>query len=60
MNLVMVDISDIPGVGLEESVTLIGKYGEENISADLLAEWANTVNYEILSRINERIPRLIV
>ena len=60
MNLMMVDISDIPGVKLEEPVTLIGKNGEEIISADLLADWANTVNYEILSRINEKIPRLII
>jgi len=60
MNLMMVDISDISGVKLEEPVTLIGKNGAESISADLLAEWANTVNYEILSRINEKIPRIVI
>ena len=31
----------------------------ESSTADLLAEWANTVNYEILSRINEKIPRIV-
>ena len=60
MNLMMVDISDIPGIKLEEPATLIGENGEEAISADLLADWANTVNYEILSRINEKIPRIVV
>ena len=60
MNLMMVDISDIPGVKLEDSVTLMGNSGEEKITADQLAGWAGTVNYEILSRINSNIPRVIV
>ncbi len=60
MNLMMVDISDIPGVKLEEPVTLIGKNDKESISAELLAGLANTVNYEIVSRINENIPRIII
>ncbi len=60
MNLMMVDISDIPGVKLEEPVTLIGKGGKELISAESLAGLANTVNYEIVSRINENIPKIIV
>ncbi len=60
MNLMMVDISDIPGVKLEEPVTLIGRNDKESISAELLAGLANTVNYEIVSRINEKIPRIIV
>ncbi len=59
MNLMMVDISDIPDVKLEERVTLIGKDGSETVSANQLADWSNTVNYEILSRINEKIPRII-
>ena len=41
-------------------VTLIGKSDEESISAELLAGLANTVNYEIVSRINENIPKIIV
>jgi len=60
MNLMMVDITDIPGIKLEDPVTLIGKSDEESISAELLAGLANTVNYEIVSRINENIPKIIV
>jgi len=60
MNLMMVDITDIKGVRLEEEVVLLGKSGSERISADQLALWAGTVNYEIISRINENIPRVII
>lgn len=60
MNLMMVDITDIDGVKLEEEVVLLGENGREKITADQMASWAGTVNYEILSRINGDIPRIIV
>lgn len=60
MNLMMVDITDIDGVKLEEEVVLLGENDQEKITADQMASWAGTVNYEILSRINGDIPRIIV
>lgn len=60
MNITMVDVTDIEGVKLEDEVVLIGRDGEEAISAELFAAWADTINYEVTTRINERIPRLVV
>jgi alanine racemase len=60
MNLMMVDVTDIPGVKLEDEVTLLGRDGKENLTADQMAAWAQTVNYEIVSRISSQIPRKIV
>lgn len=60
MNLMMVDITDIPGVALEDEVVLLGKQGRNRITADELAEKCDTINYEIVARINPDIPRLIV
>jgi alanine racemase len=60
MNLMMVDITDIKGVRLEEPVVLLGSEKSERVSADQIAAWANTVNYEVISRINSNIPRIIV
>lgn len=60
MNLMMVDITDIPGVRLEEPVTLIGKSATENLTAEQLAGWASTINYEILAGLSPSIPRLIL
>jgi alanine racemase len=60
MNMMMVDITDIPGVRREDPVLLLGHDGREKISADFLANLANTVNYEIVSRLNNKTPRIIV
>lgn len=60
MNLAMVDITDIKGVRLEDEVVLLGSDQKEKVTADQIADWAKTVNYEIISRINGNIPRLII
>jgi len=60
MNLTMVDISDIPRASLEEEVVLLGRDGEERISAETMAEWAGTINYEVVTRISSFLPRKVV
>jgi alanine racemase len=60
MNFLTADVTDIPGVGLEEEVTLIGRDGAEEISADNLAALAGTISYEVLARINPLVPRMVV
>jgi len=60
MNLCMVDLTDVPGVRLEDEVVLIGRSGEEQISAETMAEWSGTINYEIVSRISPLLPRKVV
>ena len=60
MNMTMVDITDIPDVKLEDEVVLIGKQGKEIITAEEMGEWSQTINYEVTTRINERIPRFLI
>ncbi|MGD1009649.1 MAG: alanine racemase [Candidatus Aminicenantales bacterium] len=60
MDFFMADVTDIPGVSLEDEVTLIGADGKERITADDLAGFAGTISYEILARINPLVPRVIV
>jgi alanine racemase len=59
MNLIMVDITDIPDVQLEDEVVLLGDEGQSSISADSLAALCGTINYELVTRINPDIPRII-
>lgn len=59
MNLTMIDLTDIPGPGLEEEVILLGRSGEEEVSAETLASWAGTINYEIVARLCPATPRRI-
>jgi len=60
MNLCMVDVTDVPGATLEDEVVLLGSSGEERISAETMAEWAGTINYEVVARISPLLPRKVV
>lgn len=43
-----------------DEVVLIGRQGEEHITAEDLAHWAGTIPYEILTNINTRVPRVYI
>jgi alanine racemase len=60
MNLIMVDITDIPKVKLYDMATIIGRDGTEEITADTHAGWCQTINYEILARLSPALPRIIL
>ncbi len=59
MNLTMIDLTDVPGVGLEDEVVLLGRDGDERISAETMAGWVGTINYEIVTRISPFLPRVV-
>jgi alanine racemase len=60
MDMFMVDVSHVKNVKIGDRVTILGEDKHERINADMLAELAGTINYEILARINPLIPRIIV
>jgi len=47
MNLMMVEVTDIPGVREGDVVTLLGEDGDRRLTADDLAAWAGTISYEV-------------
>ena len=59
MDYLMVDVTHIPGVRRGDTVVLIGAQGEQQISADEVADWIGTINYEIVTGILPRVPREI-
>lgn len=58
MDMVMVDVTDIPDVTVGDEVVLIGEQGGERITARDVAEWTKTIPYEVLCAISPKIPRL--
>jgi len=60
MNISLADVTDIPGARLEDEVVLLGSQGAETIAAELLATWAGTIGYEIVSRIHPGLPRIVL
>lgn len=60
MDQCMIDITDIPGVQVGDEVILLGEDNGIKYNADDLAEELNTINYEILCLLKERIPRVYI
>lgn len=60
MNMFMVDVTEVPRVVQEDEVVLIGRAGKNRLRADDLAQKINTIHYEITTRINPLIPRIVV
>jgi alanine racemase len=56
MDQVMVDCGDDP-VEPGDEVVLIGRQGDAEVTADDVAGWMGTINYEVVCRISERVPR---
>jgi alanine racemase len=60
MDFIMTDVTDIPGVKTEDEAVLLGLDENEKVTADDLAMWAGTINYEVVARINPLVPRIVV
>jgi alanine racemase len=60
MNMCVVDVTDVPGVKLEDEVTIIGRQGKDALAAEDVAGAIGTINYEVVTRINPLIPRVTV
>jgi alanine racemase len=58
MDLTTIDVTDIRGVQQSDEVVLLGAQGSDQISADELARWSETISYEILTSISARVPRV--
>jgi alanine racemase len=60
MDLTLIDVTDVPGVSLDDQVILIGRDGELSITAEEVAETAGTISYDITCGISARVPRIYV
>jgi alanine racemase len=54
MDLVTIDVTDIPNASVGEEVILLG----DGITAEEMAERSQTISYEVFCRISARVPRL--
>ena len=57
MDMMMVDVTDIPNPSIGEEVVLLGRQGEHEITAQDYAGWLNTIPYEILCGIGGKANR---
>lgn len=60
MDQSLVDVTELGGeAALSDEVVIIGRQGDEEVTADELAAKLGTINYEIVTAIAARVPRVI-
>lgn len=57
MDMTMVDVTEIAGVKAGDEVILIGRQGDQELSAGEVARRLGTINYEVVTQILARVPR---
>jgi alanine racemase len=57
MDAITLDVTDVPGVQVGDVATLIGADGDEQITAEDVGDWSNTISYEVLTSIGPRVER---
>jgi alanine racemase len=58
MDLTMLDVGRIDNVQVGDEVVIFGQQGNDAITVDEIASSLNTINYEIVSTITARVPRV--
>ncbi len=56
MDMLMVDVSAVPGVTMDDEVVLLGEQDGERITPDELAALSGTIPYEIMLGFTQRVP----
>jgi alanine racemase len=54
----MIDVTYIPQARSGDEVVLIGRQGDATLSAEQVAERLGTINYEVVSELLARVPRV--
>jgi alanine racemase len=60
MDLMVIDVSDLPEASVGDEVVLMGRQGDEEVSAAELADRAGTIHWDIVTRIGSRVRRVYV
>jgi alanine racemase len=58
MDVTVLDVTDVPNLKLGDVVTFIGREGDEEITVDDVADQAQTISYEVLTGLTQRLPRI--
>ncbi len=58
MDMTMIDVTDVEGAAINDEAVLIGRQGDNAITADDIAKLTDTISYEVLCCIGKRVPRV--
>jgi alanine racemase len=58
MDYIIADVTGIPGVSPGDEAVLMGRQGREEITAEEIGEWIETISYEVFCLVGKRVPRV--
>ncbi len=58
MDMTMIDLSGFSRPEVGDEVVIMGRQAGEEVTVDDIAQWAGTINYEIMCRISKRVVRV--
>ena len=59
MNMIAVDVTEIPDIEHDDEVVVIGFQGDNRITVNSFGEASSQLNYELLARLPHNIPRIV-
>jgi len=60
MNMMIVNVSTVGQIKVHDTVTLLGRDGMNQITAEEIASNSGTINYEVVTRIGSHLPRRLI
>ncbi len=60
MNMIIVDVTNVKKVKTGDIATIIGREKNIEVSADDWGDWSQSVSYEVVTRINSNVKRVVV
>jgi len=58
MDQTVIDVGNIPGVSQGDEVVLFGRQGSAVLHVDEIARLLDTINYEVVTSVSRRVPRV--
>jgi len=59
MSMLAVDVSSDESIAKGDEVVLIGIQGDQELSVSSFSDFSQLINYELLTRLPQNIPRII-
>jgi alanine racemase len=60
MNMIIVDISNVPDAEVGDEVVIIGKQDNLEIKVSAFSDNSDLLNYEVLAHLSESITRTVI
>ena len=58
MDMILIDVTEIPDIEVEDEVVIFGRQETQSIRVEEIAALSDTLPYETLCAVGKRVPRV--